>query len=514
MRERVGHDLFSSFNISQIKTFDFSRNRCIGGWRLTNTTEIKAKIEEIREKCPFDDENLTTNAIISSTTSSNIKTTTKNSNCIENSVEEMFCTLKNEVYEIHYNLAAKDDKINEIKSDLNYAKETFENQLIKTTEDFESVNRAHESRIKWLEDEILRLSTNPCASSGEACTTFDGSRGVCKHVQSCTEIEELTKLQPNAKFTRCDRFKRLVCCPIKNFSAENENKIFQSSSVRISERKCREYGKSVIQVVKYSSLMLGEPDKETMINKCKHKGTSLIIGGIEAAESEFPHQALLGYDRGQWVCGGSLISPKFVLTAAHCIHSNYYGDVKLVKVGLNDRSQIEGVLTFGVAKTFKYPEFNEILLNHDIALIKLNSTVRFNEFILPICLPTRDYDENKAIVSGFGSIGNYNGVSEKLMKVTLEKFSYEDCQNSFERLIDKNTMLCYGHHTEEKDSCSGDSGGPLQIYNKEVNCTYIQLGIVSFASTDSCGWVDLPAVYVKVYNYLDWIENIVWNVED
>lgn len=58
------------------------------------------------------------------------------------------------------------------------------------------------------------------------------------------------------------------------------------------------------------------------------------------------------------------------------------------------------------------------------------------------------------------------------------------------------------------------TGGPLQVYNdKEVKCTYTQIGIVSFGLRQ-CGTVGMPGVYVNVYHYLDWIEGIVWRGEN
>jgi secreted trypsin-like serine protease len=173
-----------------------------------------------------------------------------------------------------------------------------------------------------------------------------------------------------------------------------------------------------------------------------------------------------------------LISPKFVLTgeidlvkslslccdysvelspAAHCLSPRSYGDVKFVKLGMSSRSQSDNAtLTFGVAQIFQHPGYNKKTFNEDIGLLRLNATVPLNEYILPICMPTKLHNDGKALASGFGRTGYQQAGSEQLLKVTLEKFTHEECQQAFESAITvtNDTMLCYGHHTESKDSCS------------------------------------------------------------
>ena len=89
----------------------------------------------------------------------------------------------------------------------------------------------------------------------------------------------------------------------------------------------------------------------------------------------------------------------------------------------------------------------------DLALLKLAEEVTINEFILPICLPTKQHENEKGIVTGFG-VTEVGKVAQNLMKVTLERFSHSECQELWSnKTIDSQAMVCYGHHTEEKDSC-------------------------------------------------------------
>jgi hypothetical protein len=124
---------------------------------------------------------------------------------------------------------------------------------------------------------------------------------------------------------------------------------------------------------------------------------------------------------------------------------------------MNARSQVDNAtLTFGVVEIFQHPNYNRKTFNEDIGLLRLNATVPLNENILPICMPTKAHNDYKAVASGFGRTGYQQAGSERLLKVTLEKFTHAECQQAFAGAITvtNDTMLCYGHHTENKDACS------------------------------------------------------------
>lgn len=211
-----------------------------------------------------------------------------------------------------------------------------------------------------------------------------------------------------------------------------------------------------------------------------------------------------------------------------------YGAVKFVKVGINTRTQNDShSFTLNVLEIFQHPSYDTKKLTNDLGLLKLDRLVPLSEFVLPICLPQQFLTPAKAIASGFGKTAVDQPGSSSLLKVTLERFTQAECQQTFGAsvAITNDTMICYGHHTEAKDSCNGDSGegregkhfmsikftsifelsgGPLQIYNRDPYCTYTQIGVVSFG-LKKCGTIGTAGAYVNVYHYLDWIEGIVWS---
>lgn len=130
--------------------------------------------------------------------------------------------------------------------------------------------------------------------------------------------------------------------------------------------------------------------------------------------------------------------------------------MNFVKVGMFRRDQTDSnVHTFNVKEIFAHPKYVPGTFNEDVGLIKLFGAVPLSERILPICLPQKPNSNEKAIATGFGKTSYQQEASKNLLKVTLERFTQEECQTSFRNqvTVTNDTMVCYGHHTEKKDSC-------------------------------------------------------------
>nr|CAH7727393.1 unnamed protein product [Callosobruchus chinensis] len=292
--------------------------------------------------------------------------------------------------------------------------------------------------------------------------------------------------------------------PNSDFGQTTDQSVGQTSIHKI---KCDEY-----------SNFLKNSKKRMTREKNNLPFQMFIVGGVDSGEKEFPHMAALGYGYGeekQWLCGGSLISEKFILTAAHCLSSKELGDVQVIRLGTTTlQTETLESMDYRVLRKIPHPLYATGQQYNDIALIEVDETVRFTEYILPICLDDgNDYTGIKLIATGWGRLQATGSVSKELQKVDLDYFPNEICQQKYSKVskqdlpygIDWQTQICAGSETEVKDSCQGDSGGPLQ--EKILGYNYL-VGITSFGI--GCGTPGIPGVYTKVSYYIPWIESVVW----
>ena len=257
-------------------------------------------------------------------------------------------------------------------------------------------------------------------------------------------------------------------------------------------------------------------------DRCSIKAFPEIVGGKAAAAKEFPHMARLGYQgpKGvEWGCGGTIISKRYILTAGHCVQGRS-GQPTMVRIGdinFEREDDDSDPQTFRVSRVIAHPQYRSPKQYNDIALVELESEMRFNEYSRPACLNSEtSIDQQSAIATGWGNTGLFGDSSEILLKVTLDLFKFDECSSKYEknRFLEnglvENQQLCAGSYNEEKDTCEGDSGGPLQVFHSSY-CMHKVLGVTSFGT--GCGTVGLPAVYARVSNYIDWIEGIAFNFE-
>lgn len=286
---------------------------------------------------------------------------------------------------------------------------------------------------------------------------------------------------------------------------------------RIAEKKCSEFRKKTIQTSMVIPLTLNPRPIQIQRFNCS-KTVDLIVGGEAAKPGEFPHQALLGYPNAdapegyKFDCGGSLISERFVLTAAHCfaIHPEI---VRLGEHSLQD--EYDNQVDFEIEQFFKHPQYKHKTSYNDIALIKLNQDVKFSKLIRPACLWAGDsFNVSSVIATGFGSNDTAGDSADILQKVMLDFLDREQCdkkfnnQKKFPRGV-LESQLCIGSEHGGKDTFEVDSGAPIQVITEPKGCTYHVLGV------SSMGMLGQPtAIYTKVSSYLDWIEQTVWPNEE
>ncbi|XP_016355857.1 transmembrane protease serine 13a [Sinocyclocheilus anshuiensis] len=256
------------------------------------------------------------------------------------------------------------------------------------------------------------------------------------------------------------------------------------------------------------NVSLGCQDEKAVSLECtdcgKQQSASRIIGGSTSQLGQWPWQVSLHYS-GSHVCGGSLVSPDFVVSAAHCFKGS-------VKNSLNWRvyagtiSQNALQIPYFLKKIIVNENYNTNNNDYDVALLKLSSPVTFSSSVQPVCFPTFDQtfsDGSDCWTSGFGTTQEGADLaSTSLMEVKVNIINTLLCNSSqvYRGAITKN-MICAGDMNGGRDSCQGDSGGPLVC--KGGNNRWYLAGITSWGA--GCGQRQRPGVYSRVTSLLPWI---------
>uniref|UniRef100_A0A182MUC6 Peptidase S1 domain-containing protein n=1 Tax=Anopheles culicifacies TaxID=139723 RepID=A0A182MUC6_9DIPT len=250
-----------------------------------------------------------------------------------------------------------------------------------------------------------------------------------------------------------------------------------------------------------------------------------IMGGESAIPGEYPHMAVLGRscnypDEGgcvsgyEWFCGGSLVSERFVLTAAHCAHVGMSSPPTVVQLGTQDLRHPSMIVS--VRTIVQHPGYGGVLAYNDIALIELAVPVTT---IQPAYLWMKDTIPANVplIATGWGKVGHFDEPSLVLQCVEIPIVPNSRCN----QLLYRNrrlrqgvlpTQLCAGDPHGGKDTCEGDSGGPLQMKLSFTGLhrmpdRYYIVGITSNGGI--CGTVNRPGLYTRVSSYIDWIELVL-----
>jgi secreted trypsin-like serine protease len=289
---------------------------------------------------------------------------------------------------------------------------------------------------------------------------------------------------------------------------------------------CRKPGKEIVREVLCTllffigisvSIGMGRAQSSARPN-LERPSAPQIIGGTLADPGEYPWQVALvrawrtnPYE-GMF-CGGSLIDPSWVLTAAHCIYPGGElmnpADLEVVLgvVKLSDGPQ-SGSLgqRIAVERICPHPGYEHASLQNDLALLRLNFPAVLGTMVQTVaCAGPSDSSLfaplTDATVTGWGKVDTYH-YPDDLYEVTLPIVSNPVCATVMGALI--SGMLCAGPAAGGKDSCNGDSGGPLVVPNGSGS--WLLAGIVSWGTTP-CAQPNRYGVYTRVSTYSAWIRS-------
>lgn len=241
-----------------------------------------------------------------------------------------------------------------------------------------------------------------------------------------------------------------------------------------------------------------------------------IIGGNETTISTAPWMAQLHYydDRGTastsddlgFFCGGAVVAPTKILTAAHCVKGYNWNAHGAVVTGTSqlpsaDGSDLHGGTVTAVRRQWNHPSYSATTIDNDIAVLTLGGPVRATPIRMTTSGDTTSYAAGtSAKVYGWGRTSSTSDdISETLKTATLPMQSDTTCSGAYGADFVKGHMVCAGNPATGSDAgtvsaCNGDSGGPLVVNNRIV-------GVVSWGVTD-CVAKGAYSVFAKVSSYV------------
>ncbi|XP_060535346.1 chymotrypsin-2-like [Cylas formicarius] len=222
-----------------------------------------------------------------------------------------------------------------------------------------------------------------------------------------------------------------------------------------------------------------------------------IVNGTDAREGEFRYVVSLRNNL-RHVCGGTILSDRFVLTAAHCVYDNDRGQAAnpalySIQYGSVHISQTEQRSVR--VQEIRLAPFNSARLTYDVAVLKLVSPIPNNGLWEPVRL-SRNFDtssQHRGVIVGWGRLWQNGPIPSTLQKLDVQTYTNFVCGLRF----DNTHHICFG--ATIGGACNGDSGTALVVNGEQV-------GIASFI-TSTCGVTSslTPNVYARVPHYYDWI---------
>ncbi|XP_077422327.1 transmembrane protease serine 4a isoform X1 [Vanacampus margaritifer] len=230
-----------------------------------------------------------------------------------------------------------------------------------------------------------------------------------------------------------------------------------------------------------------------------------IVGGTDATIEDWPWQVSL-QQAGQHTCGGSLVSTRWVVTAAHCFTGSNK-ELSRWKV-VSGRTFMGTLGGSSVDRIIRHGNYDPARNDYDIALMRLTSPIRVGVSRMPVCLPPKAFGLSPSasmVVTGWGYLEENGAISSSLQKANIPLIERSKCASPtvYGNAI-TNRMICAGFMEGRVDACQGDSGGPLVHF---TSSKWYLIGVVSWGV--GCARERRPGVYSNVEEMLNWIRTVM-----
>ncbi|XP_036447170.1 acrosin-like [Colossoma macropomum] len=235
---------------------------------------------------------------------------------------------------------------------------------------------------------------------------------------------------------------------------------------------------------------------------------SRVVGGHFALKGAWPWQVSI-QRMSSHICGGSILSHLWILSAAHCLNKSRGYSTLQVVAGLHSLSRHGRTVQIrSVERVIKHEDYDKTSFENDIALLQLHYPLFFTTHVQPVCILNNEMEErglsfSSCFISGWGSTVFQGKLVDTLREAEVELIDTETCnQRDWHGGHVSDNMVCAGRESGGIDTCQGDSGGPLSCYSEVTGRFYIY-GVTSHG--EDCGLPKKPGLYTRTSRYSAWL---------